>query len=88
MSSDISEPPFPKIEIFPNPFSNQLIFTNLPSAFAEISIFDLTRKLIFKTEKPPGQSEIAIFTEEFQKGIFFVFIKTENNLFQKKTIKI
>ncbi|MDT3740199.1 MAG: T9SS type A sorting domain-containing protein [Candidatus Kapabacteria bacterium] len=73
------------LSIYPNPaFDNINIQTNLQTAFI-FSIIDITGNEIRK-----GFSEvnsISLSTEELSSGVYFIQIKSKNNVFTKNFIK-
>lgn len=84
---DEQEDAFLKTEIFPNPFSEKITIKNIPLAFAEISIFDLSGKLIFEDEKTSGMSKFEISTADFSKGIYVLNIKNKQGILRRKIVK-
>lgn len=77
----------PSTNVFPNPFTERIILNNLPYPITEISIVDLSGKLIFEKEKAKGINEIEISTGKFPKGVFIVFFKNEKGTFRRLIIK-
>jgi len=72
-------------KIFPNPFTNKL-FVEVPDCnFCEISIYDVTGKLVLIQ---PFSKKIILNTESYLDGIYFYRIKNESVLIkQGKLIK-
>ncbi len=79
---------FADVSIFPNPFQDKINLKNIPLAFAEISIFDLSGKLVFETQKPYGVSNFSIPTEHFSEGVFLLYLKSEEGVRRELVMKV
>jgi hypothetical protein len=75
-----------KINIFPNPTSNQLtISLGKVQPEVEVSITDITGKTVYKIKESERQN-IEINTTDFASGIYLVQIKTTDFIETKKLI--
>lgn len=73
------------LSIYPNPaFDNINIETNLQTAFI-FSIIDFTGNEIRKGFSE--ENSISLSTEELSSGVYFIQIKSKDNVFTKKFIK-
>ena len=74
------------IKVYPNPFSDYIIIKMESSSKTTLNLIDFTGKIVesvfFDNEK------IRLFTGDLEKGIYFLDIKTENNDFIKKMIRL
>jgi aminopeptidase N len=74
------------IHIYPNPFQNALFIENSSSLPVELVINDLKGNIIYKSEL--RQRITSINLSNFESGIYLINIKTGNNWFAKKIIKL
>lgn len=86
-SSNLNLTPFTenKIKIFPNPVTESYITLETNFKINEINIFSANGSLV-KTLKNPILKNNLLNIEELNKGIYFLKINTENELFLDKLI--
>jgi hypothetical protein len=83
--TDINLPKVESVNIYPNPFSDNIfVFTNNGGS---IEIADVSGKIVYHSELLKGTNEIV--TKHFPQGFFFVKIQDKNNSIQTfKIIKL
>lgn len=69
--------------IYPNPATDYIIIKN--SDNSEISISDVTGKILFKTTS--DSDNFKINTSDFKTGIYFVTLKSNNQIYTQKFVK-
>ncbi|RLD90460.1 MAG: hypothetical protein DRJ09_04120 [Bacteroidetes bacterium] len=84
----IDENPLSSSRAYPNPFSNKLtldlsLVTENP---VHVAVYDLTGKEIEKREITSEKS-VRLFTDGWNRGLYFIRISGENHSFTLKTIK-
>jgi len=72
-----------KLKVFPNPFSNQITFTNSAKEQTTISLYDLLGQQILKQQ---FSDAITINTEQFAKGIYLYEVRNKSGIIQKGKI--
>jgi hypothetical protein len=72
------------VSIFPNPASSRFTIALGNHKKAEVTITDITGKIIYSTTATTSQLEIS--TKDFEEGIYIVQIKTEEFVETKKVI--
>ena len=78
--------PKSSISISPNPFTNELtITTSHPTAIAEIKIQDIYGRLVY--EQKPAAVNRKLQTVNWQQGIYFVEVITEDGRVVRKVVK-
>lgn len=75
------------INIYPNPISNILNISNTQQENMNISIFDSSGKLVYEKLNTNNQN-ISIQTINWTSGTYFLQIKTSNNSYSRKLIKL
>ena len=80
--------PLQNVTFYPNPFSNQLTLDFSQQYFSsiEIAIFDVTGKLL-ETRNNHAEHSIVINTDHWNKGLYFIRISNDNNIYTVKVIK-
>lgn len=81
-STDIENISFKECSIFPNPAINYLFISGL-NENANVAIFDLTSKLIYKNKVSNHQIDVS----NFQNGNYIMKIETSNEIITKKFVK-
>lgn len=78
-----------EVKIYPNPFisSINLELDWISQEETIVRIFNIIGKQIFLESFEPGMVQILINTDSFEKGIYFVEIKTGNKLDTQRIIK-
>jgi hypothetical protein len=74
------------IDIYPNP-ANDFIFIRNSENIKSISISDISGKIISENEYK-NSNEISIDISKMAKGIYFIKLTDNKNIFTKKIIKI
>jgi len=77
---------YPSIHIYPNPCQKELFIENSSSLPVELVINDLKGNKIYNSEL--RQQNTSINLSNFEPGIYLINIKTGNNWFAKKIIKL
>lgn len=73
------------IEVFPNPFSNQLFIENLD--YYKIQLLDcLSREIKINSEVSGSKTKIMV-DPELPKGVYYLKVSGKNGTFTKKLIK-
>jgi len=75
------------LEIYPNPADN---FTNIYSRrdlILDVSIFDITGKLVQNVHSSSGLNTVRINTSELPKAVYFIRVKTHSNTYRRKLFK-
>lgn len=72
-------------EIYPNPASEFFILKNLENESAQVSIFDMTGRLIYNNILTDDQTEVNI--QHFPKGTYMVKIQTTTKVASQLLIK-
>jgi hypothetical protein len=72
--------------VYPNPFSDMLVFKNASSEALIITIWDATGKLMDK-QQIPSEKEMKIATEKWSKGLYMIRVEQESNMSYLKFIK-
>lgn len=84
--ASLTETFFAKLEIFPNPFENQLtIRPGDHSSQYDLSITDAFGKVIIEQSSLIGKHTIS--TNDFARGIYFVSLRSEGQYITQKIIK-
>jgi hypothetical protein len=78
-----------QINIFPNPFFNKIAFQypqHSKTKIKEVTIFDLMGEIVLnkKITQPLYELDLSFL----QKGIYFITLTTEKNIFTKKIVKL
>ncbi|MBK6952350.1 MAG: T9SS type A sorting domain-containing protein [Crocinitomicaceae bacterium] len=76
-----------EISFFPNPVSSILTLNVPASNLTQITIYDITGNLVYKTEKTEA-AQIQIDVSAFNTGQYLIHLMTEENLFISKFVKI
>ena len=85
--------PFQKIEfkVFPNPFENEInIIVSEPiniNAF-KIKLYNSLRKLVKLNSFTKSINSITVKTELLPSGIYILELKSDNQLFYKRVVKM
>ena len=74
------------ISIYPNPTVNQIIISNNSSQQIEISITNINGKIIFN--ETTNSNKYSIDLQGNNPGIYFISIRTETEIINKKIIKL
>lgn len=79
----------PAFSIFPNPFDANLTIqlSDVHAKNTEIEVFDVTGRIIFKSEIPSIKNSISLNTDSWSDGVYFIQIEVANNITIKKAIK-
>jgi len=72
--------------VYPNPFSDMLVFKNASSEALIITVWDATGKLMDK-QQIPSEKEMKIATEKWSKGLYMIRVEQERNMSYLKFIK-
>ncbi len=72
------------ISIYPNPTSGKVMIANLNSAINDITITDISGKIIMNKQASAGNYELDL--SAFGSGIYFIKIETNKNNVTKKII--
>ncbi len=76
------------INIAPNPVDTNLnIFINKEDKFQEISIHDVSGKLVKSFSQSNFEKKLNFDVSNLNKGVYFVILKSKNAIFIKKFIK-
>lgn len=77
-----------EIDIFPNPATNKItLFSKTPLSIEAIKIIDATGKLVYNEIIHETVNEKKIYIESLTSGIYFLQVKTKDNLYNLKLIK-
>ena len=76
------------LDIYPNPFDNQIIINSDLISKTTIEIRNLTGKLIFNQILDQGPNDLLIDTFKFKSGIYFLEIKQNNERGTYRMIKL
>jgi hypothetical protein len=81
----VPEQQTPTIRLFPNPTTGRfsIISTGHPSGFLEVTVMDLTGKIICE-KKCNGFSDCTFDFSNLPRGLYFVGIKTEKEFLVRK----
>ena len=80
-----SDTPSQKIKVFPNPSSDFILISNLPTASCRISIISVDGKLITNSEINEFE---RIDISSFERGVYFVkIVDTNGDVYVEKIIK-
>jgi len=73
------------ISLFPNPLSSGSLSIKLPEGAMQLSIFDITGKIVY--QKQVTKNEYLIDQSVFEsEGVYIVNVMTSNNSINKKVI--
>lgn len=75
-----------KVEIYPNPFTNQIEIKNLHNKKLALNMFNSAGDLIIKQTN--SQQHIVLELGELPQGIYLLSVYTENKIFIKKMIRM
>jgi hypothetical protein len=73
-------------ELYPNPAENEFVVTNDSEQSADLRVFSIQGELIYSTTIPSGKTPITI--NQFQSGIYFVQLATQNGLLYSKRLVV
>jgi hypothetical protein len=78
------------INLYPNPAGTMLnVEFNLPeNASGTLSVTDLTGKIIYKTNLQPGTTMSRVDVSNYENGIYFVNLFSQNNLSGTKKLVV
>jgi hypothetical protein len=76
------------LEIFPNPATNEITIYGLRFTIEKIEVFNAMGQRIFSQQltAKSQQQEIKINTAQWSNGIYFVKVKSAENLMTKKLL--
>ncbi|MGE0638484.1 MAG: YCF48-related protein [Bacteroidia bacterium] len=81
---------FQDILIYPNPtknsFTADLSDSNFKTAIA--SVMDINGRIVYQSILPAGQSRIIVDVADFDAGIYFVKVATDDKVFNKKIVVV
>ncbi|MBN2215340.1 MAG: right-handed parallel beta-helix repeat-containing protein [Bacteroidales bacterium] len=77
------------VTVYPNPASNDLIilFENAVKK-ASIVLYNIQGQIIYSTDKYPMNKKLILDFSEYENGVYFIKIKTEDYAIEKKMILI
>ena len=73
-------------ELYPNPAENEFVVDNDSEQSADLRIFSIQGELIYSEAISSGKTQVNI--EQFQSGIYFVQLATENGLLYSKRLVV
>lgn len=82
-----------RVDVFPNPFYDNEInfnyYADVTGKEINISLFDVSGKIIFKEDKfvSPRRNNVVTINKYLAKGIYFLQVNTPNDIFSKKIIR-
>lgn len=85
LCTNIKEEILYSLEVFPNPFSNEFTITNPNNVFLNITVYDVTGKLMSKFNT---HQTFHINTSEFSSGVYYVQLQSGDYLRSVKLIKL
>lgn len=71
------------VRMYPNPATNSLSFDVKEKALVNIEVFDATGKLVLKAER---KNSFSLNTTEWSRGIYFVKVKSNGDVFTFKAV--
>jgi hypothetical protein len=77
----------PGLEIYPNPAAEYTNIVSFKSPVVEVSLFDVTGKLLQDTHVTSGQNSMQLNTSGLAKGIYFITVKTTTAVYKQKLFK-
>lgn len=76
------------LQLFPNPsHENISIYNKDLSGIAQISMFDITGKMIFNSQENVINSSVSIAVNHLANGAYFLFVQSNDKLYRGKFIK-
>ncbi len=79
--TDVNYQSSEKVLVFPNP-ANEVVHISTPMPFNSLVLVDISGRIVYDFKG--NTSELTIKTDEFQTGIYFLSIMSENNIITKK----
>jgi hypothetical protein len=88
------------LQVYPNPTTGELRIKNYELGMSNVEIFDMMGKIVYQINKLTNQQQITKSTNNqitneltmdvshLPNGVYFIYIKTQNNLIIKKIIKL
>ena len=73
------------IQVYPNPVENELRITNYELGIKEVKLYNVMGEMVLKKEIK--NKEIEIDVGDLPKGMYFLQVKNEKGIFNKKIIK-
>ena len=86
--TSINENTNSSIKIFPNPITNQLniMFNDLLNAEL-VEVYDITGRMVYSNYQVQNIINLAINSVNWEKGMYIVKVKSENQTISVKTVK-
>lgn len=66
------------IQVYPNPVSDMLFIRNDDMESLQIQVLDINGRVIYQSDEPTDSSIIEISTQNWNKGMYFVTVSTDN----------
>jgi hypothetical protein len=85
-SSSLNEVEYKMVNIFPNPFNNEIIIELNNIENSEIQVMDLNARLIYKSYSG-NNTFIKLNLSEIQSGVYYLKVISKESIFIQKIIK-
>jgi dienelactone hydrolase len=89
LSSNTPIPPDLHIDVFPNPFSSDIMVnTNVQNPIISISLFDMNGRVVFENAKPSRETvHLTHEVSELKPGVYILNINAKNGSINRKIVK-